>query len=211
MFDTLKDWGQDPKGAVRALSRSVAGVSTFFLNFVTIKVRTRGRGGRRGAGARASPRAPHHPSLPFQALFAQAFKCLRIIPFAIYGVRTKLAATERSKARVWSEQYMIYGVEIPSLTIVLLLGIVFCAINPMVPAVCLIYFATTLFFQKYRVMYVARRRYESGGLMWAQVFKQVVTALFLYQVRGRRGVGGGGSAASTRPHTLLLSSPLLRS
>jgi isocitrate lyase len=31
------------------------------------------------------------------------------------------------------------------------------------------------------------------------------------EVRGRRGVGGGGSAASTCPHTLLLSSPLLRS
>ena len=153
MFDTLKDWVEDPQGAVRSLARSTAGVSTFFLNYIAIK-----------------------------ALFAQAFKCLRIVPFIVFAIRSKLAATERSKARVWSEQYMIYGVEIPQLTVVLLLGLVFCAINPLVPAVALIYFVTTLFFQKYRVMYVARPRYQDGGAMWAQVFRQVMTALYLFQL-----------------------------
>ena len=152
MLATLKDWGSDPQAGVRSLARSTADVSTFFLNYIAIK-----------------------------ALFAQAFKCFRIIPFLVYAVRSKLAATERSKARVWSEQFMIYGVEVPMLTVVLL-GLVFCAINPIVPAVALLYFVTTLFFQKYRVMYVARPRYQSGGLMWAQVFRQVMVSLYLFQL-----------------------------
>ena len=153
MLATLKDWGSDPQAGVRSLARSTADVSTFFLNYIAIK-----------------------------ALFAQAFKCFRIVPFLVYAVRSKLAATERSKERVWSEQFMIYGVEVPMLTVVLLLGLAFCAINPIVPAVALLYFVTTLFFQKYRVMYVARPCYQSGGRMWAQVFRQVMVSLYLFQL-----------------------------
>ena len=134
LFDTAALWAKDPAAGVRALGLSAPTMSSFFLNYVAIK-----------------------------ALFAPAFKNLRLIPFIIFAIRSKLSATERSKARLWSEQYQIYGVEVPQLTMVLLLGLVFCGINPLIPPTCLLYFVVVLFFQKYRVMYVARPSYQTGG------------------------------------------------
>ena len=119
LFDTAALWAKDPAAGVRALGLSAPTMSSFFLNYVAIK-----------------------------ALFAPAFKNLRLIPFIIFAIRSKLSATERSKARLWSEQYQIYGVEVPQLTMVLLLGLVFCGINPLIPPTCLLYFVVVLFFQK---------------------------------------------------------------
>lgn len=134
LFDTAALWAKDPAAGVRSLGLSAPTMSSFFLNYVAIK-----------------------------ALFAPAFKNLRLIPFIIFAIRSKLSATERSKARLWSEQYQVYGVEVPQLTMVLLLGLVFCGINPLIPPTCLLYFVVVLFFQKYRVMYVARPSYQTGG------------------------------------------------
>ena len=134
LFDTAALWAKDPAAGVRSLGLSAPTMSSFFLNYVAIK-----------------------------ALFAPAFKNLRLVPFIIFAIRSKLSATERSKARLWSEQYQIYGVEVPQLTMVLLLGLVFSSINPLLPPTCLLYFLVVLFFQKYRVMYVARPSYQTGG------------------------------------------------
>jgi hypothetical protein len=73
-------------------------------------------------------------------------------------------------------------VDIPQMTIIMLLGIVFCAINPILPPVCLLYFLIVGFFNKYRVLYVARPTYATGGQMWLAVFNHVITALVMMQI-----------------------------
>jgi len=140
-FDKAKVWAQDPMQGLKAIGTGAPSASTFFLSYIAIK-----------------------------ALFAPAFKHLRIIPFVIYGIKTSLASTERAKARTWSEQVFKYGVDIPQMTMVILLGLVFCAINPILPPVCLLYFLIVGFFNKYRVLYVARPTYQTGGQMWLAVF-----------------------------------------
>lgn len=140
-FERAKVWAQDPVQGLKAIGTGAPAASTFFLSYTAIK-----------------------------ALFAPAFKHLRIIPFAIYGIKTSLASTERAKARTWSEQWFKYGVDIPQMTMVMLLGLVFCAINPILPPVCLLYFLVVGFFNKYRVLYVARPTYQTGGQMWLAVF-----------------------------------------
>lgn len=40
-------------------------------------------------------------------------------------------------------------------------------------------------------MYVYKRPYESGGLLWPTVFGQMMCALYFMQVRRRRVAGGG--------------------
>jgi len=74
-FERAATWAQDPVQGLKAIGTGAPSASTFFLPYTAIK-----------------------------ALFQPAMKHLRIIPFAIYGIRTKMAATERAKARTWSEQ-----------------------------------------------------------------------------------------------------------
>lgn len=53
--------------------------------------------------------------------------------------------------------------QVPQHTITILLGLVFCCMNPLVPVMCLIYFLINTVTEKYNMMYVMRARFQSGG------------------------------------------------
>lgn len=55
--------------------------------------------------------------------------------------------------------------------------------RPLLLVAVLIFFAVSLLVEKYNFVYVFRRRFESGGRMWRQAFVQVMTALYIFQVR----------------------------
>ena len=48
-------------------------------------------------------------------------------------------------------------------TITILLGLVFCCMNPLVPGMCLIYFLINSLTEKYNMMYVMQAKFQAGG------------------------------------------------
>ena len=54
-------------------------------------------------------------------------------------------------------------VQMPQHTITILLGLVFCIMNPIITPVCLIYFLITTVTEKYNLLYVYTFEYQSGG------------------------------------------------
>ncbi len=46
---------------------------------------------------------------------------------------------------------------------VIMFGLVFCAINPLVPAMCLLYFIIISILEKYSMLYIYGEQYQSGG------------------------------------------------
>lgn len=78
-----------------------------------------------------------------QALFVVPFSILRIVPLVIFFIKSKLASTERAKARIWQNQMFSYGTEVPTETMVFLMGLTFCVICPIIAPVTLIFFTTT--------------------------------------------------------------------
>jgi hypothetical protein len=50
-------------------------------------------------------------------------------------------------------------------TMAILLGLVYCVIQPVMAAMVLLYFITAYAFAKYQSIYVMRPAYESGGLV----------------------------------------------
>ncbi|KAI7841239.1 hypothetical protein COHA_005076 [Chlorella ohadii] len=95
-----------------------------------------------------------------QALLAKPLSLLRLWDLVVYWLRSRLAATERAKARAWSDQCAIYGGLIPGRhdTVTMLLGLVFCLI------------------------YVKGEQYQSGGQAWPRVLDQLCFALALLQL-----------------------------
>lgn len=53
--------------------------------------------------------------------------------------------------------------QLPQHTITILLGLVFCVMNPIICPMCLIYFLITTGTEKYNLLYVYTSEYESGG------------------------------------------------
>jgi hypothetical protein len=117
----------------------------------------------------------------FIALIGRSLGLLRPGGLLLFAARTAFAGTARARARSWQLQVTAFGPRIPDMTIVLLLTLVFSCIQPLVVVAGLIFFATSLLVEKYNLVYVFRREFESGGRMWRQVFVQIVTALYLYQ------------------------------
>eukprot|EP00803_Ostreobium_quekettii_P011457 evm.model.scf_1059.5 EVM.evm.TU.scf_1059.5 scf_1059:28549-38537(-) len=116
-----------------------------------------------------------------EALLETPISLLRLPGFVIYAIKSYLSSTERAKARLWQDQTMTYGDVVPDHTMVILLGVVFAAINPIITVTALAYFLVNTIAWRYQVLYVYKEEYQSGGKMWVQVFDQVLLALLLMQ------------------------------
>jgi uncharacterized membrane protein YgcG len=104
---------------------------------------------------------------------------LNIVGFIIYNILNKIAGTERAKYRLWSKQMFSFGTNTANHTIILLLGLSYCCLAPLIAPFCLLYYVLALVSQQYKLVYVNSREYEATGRMW-------------YTVREGEGGGGGG-------------------
>lgn len=86
-----------------------------------------------------------------------------------YGV----AATPRARRRLWEHQEVYFGSRVADHTIIMLLGLTFCIINPIIVPFCLLYFVIVNITERYQFIYVFKQAYESGGKLWSSAFVQV--------------------------------------
>jgi hypothetical protein len=150
----FKQLVNDPGSIVNLLGTAAPQTSIFFLTYITLR-----------------------------ALFIVPFSILRLVPFIIFWVKTKfLASTERAKARLWQDQMFSYGTIVPGDTIVILLGVTFCCICPIIAPAALIYFTTAYIVHKHNLVYVFRQPYQAGAMAWPRIFYQVVTGLYMFQL-----------------------------
>ena len=70
-----------------------------------------------------------------QALFSSPLGIINIVPLVLYILMSGLAGTDRKRYRIWSKQTIKYGKNVPSQTIIVLLGTVFWY-GPPPAAVC---------------------------------------------------------------------------
>jgi hypothetical protein len=150
----FKQLVNDPGSIVNLLGTAAPQTSIFFMTYVTLR-----------------------------GLFVVPFSILRLVPFIIFWVKTKfLASTERAKARLWQNQMFSYGTLVPGDTIVILLGVTFCVMCPIIAPVSLVYFTTAYIVHKHNLVYVFRQPYQAGAMAWPRIFNQVITGLFIFQL-----------------------------
>lgn len=94
---------------------------------------------------------------------------LRVVPLVIYFIKDKLAGTERAKYRNWAKQPFSFGANVANHTIILLLGLAFTCLAPLIAPFCLLYFTLALMAQKYQLIYVVTLPYQASGRMWIDV------------------------------------------
>jgi calcium permeable stress-gated cation channel len=152
VLNQIAVWVRKPSAALTILGASAPMTSQYFLSFIV-----------------------------FMALAAAPFALLRLPSLALFALKTATAGTERAKARLWQDQFQAYGPRMPRLSLVLLLGVTFAPINPIVPPACLLYFLMVSLTEKYNLLYVQRERFQSGGLAWPLAQRQATTSLMVGQ------------------------------
>jgi hypothetical protein len=71
--------------------------------------------------------------------------------------------------RLWARQEFTFGAYVARHTMVVLLGLAYCCIAPLITVFCLLYFALVALAQKYQLVYVLSHPYEANGRMWLTV------------------------------------------
>ncbi|KAK9859822.1 hypothetical protein WJX84_005942 [Apatococcus fuscideae] len=127
------------------------------------------------------------------ALTVKPISLLRLPALVVFKLRTAFSYSERSRTRLWQNQHMNYGSDVPDHTIAILLGLEFCLMEPLITVVGLLYFLATLIVYKYQMLYVFAPKYQNGGKMW----RQVLLALFLFQLTMAGLMGSKGVLAQT--------------
>eukprot|EP00884_Botryococcus_braunii_P016250 jgi/Botrbrau1/3308/Bobra.0048s0005.1 len=152
-FSQFNQWIQHPTSAINILGTAAPLTSIFFLTYIQLN-----------------------------ALSSVPLAFLRVVPLLMFTLLSNLSATERSKGRLWQNQYMTYGTAVPAHSITILLGVVFSVINPLLPPMALLYMIIVSMTEKYNLMYVNRAAFQSGGKVWPIFFEQVIAALVLFQL-----------------------------
>lgn len=104
----------------------------------------------------------HHHQLHVLAAYSHLSTHAGLI---LLHLQTWMAHTERAKARLWEEQYVDYGWEVPDSCVTMLLGLVYCLIQPLMTPIALLYFIVNSCLYKYQLIYVHKPQFESGGLV----------------------------------------------
>eukprot|EP01025_Chloroclados_australasicus_P044560 TRINITY_DN4839_c0_g1_i1.p1 TRINITY_DN4839_c0_g1~~TRINITY_DN4839_c0_g1_i1.p1 ORF type:complete len:864 (-),score=85.35 TRINITY_DN4839_c0_g1_i1:389-2929(-) len=144
---------KDPASLVNKLAAQVPSNATYFMTYILVL-----------------------------ALFAKPFSFLALPQLLIAWFLSLFQNTERKKKRIWKSKDMSYGPQMPDHTIVILIGLCFCVVQPLITPVCLLYFVIVGLITRYQLLYMKGEKYQSGGLMWSVVFDQVVIGLFIMQL-----------------------------
>lgn len=98
-----------------------------------------------------------------QALSSKPIGFLRIVGLLFYYIKSGFATTARARARLWQDQNMSYGSEVPDHTMSILLGLAFSVVEPLIAPIGLLYFLVMTLIGKYQMMYVFTEQFQSGG------------------------------------------------
>ncbi|GMH40978.1 hypothetical protein BSKO_08888 [Bryopsis sp. KO-2023] len=144
---------EDPGSIIDVLGSAAPQTASFFINYVLVK-----------------------------GLVENSFQFLRIPKLAIFWFLSKFVGSERAKNRLWQNQTMCYGEFVPHHTLVILLGLVFSTVNPLILPVATLYFFVNMLYWRYDMLYVYKPSYQSGGKLWIEVFDHVLAGLFIMQL-----------------------------
>jgi hypothetical protein len=107
---------------------------------------------------------------------------LRIVGLILYNMNYTRAKTVERKRQTWDERVSDLGASYVNNAIIMMLGIIFCCQAPIITAVTFYYFIWTLMQEKFRMIYVFDRSYESYGEVWKLVFPFYMTGIYIFQV-----------------------------
>ncbi|DBA75042.1 hypothetical protein WJX77_009599 [Trebouxia sp. C0004] len=152
-LNQISEFLDNPKGIVNTLGTSAPQTATFFMSYILV-----------------------------QAFIKSPMQLLRLPGLVFFWLKYRLATTPRQKAAVWQDTHLKYGTNVANDTIIMLIGLVYCVIQPIIAPLALIYFAIGTLIWKYQVVYVYVPLVESGGKLWMQIFQHIITAMMFFQI-----------------------------
>jgi hypothetical protein len=95
--------------------------------------------------------------------------------------RGSCARTSRDKTRLYSPRAVRMGREIGVFMLIMVIGLTFVCIAPLIPLAAALFYITNFVIWRYHVLYVYERGYESNGSVWFTFTQLVILSLVVAQ------------------------------
>jgi DNA-directed RNA polymerase III subunit RPC2 len=95
--------------------------------------------------------------------------------------RGSCARTSRDKTRLYSPRAVRMGREIGVFMLIMVIGLTFVCIAPLIPLAAALFYVTNFVIWRYHVLYVYERGYESNGSVWFTFTQLVILSLIVAQ------------------------------
>eukprot|EP00775_Hariotina_reticulata_P002150 gene2150-2468_t len=156
LLNQVATWLQQPEQALTILGTSVPQTANFFILYII-----------------------------FSAFIGRSWGLLRPWGLLMTSIRVMSAQKKGKRAvrrAVVIGTYRMFGPVLPEQSIVLLLGLVFSVIAPLVLLAALVFFMMSLLVDTYNWVWVFRRPYDGAGKLWKQMFQHVIVSLYIFQL-----------------------------
>ena len=91
------------------------------------------------------------------------------------------AVTAHDRTIKYSPRSVRLGREVGVFSMVMMIGLVFATVAPLITLLCMVFFVFNFVIWRYHVLYVYERSYESGGTMWNTFTNLTIYALMIAQ------------------------------
>lgn len=89
--------------------------------------------------------------------------------------------TARDRTIKYSPRSVRLGREVGVFTMVMMIGLVFATVAPLITLLCAVFFVFNFVIWRYHVLYVYERSYEAGGTMWVTFCNLAIYSLMIAQ------------------------------
>lgn len=118
-----------------------------------------------------------------QSMSSWGLRLLRIGPLIVSKIKLKwLAKTEREAEMAWRPKPFEFGKLLPDDLLVVVIGISYSTIAPVVLPFCALYFALGWLVNREQFMFVHLSEFDTGGLFWPLIFKRILSSIILGQI-----------------------------
>jgi len=93
----------------------------------------------------------------------------------------RCGVTPRDRTIKYSPRSVRLGREVGVFTMVMMIGLVFATVAPLITLLCAVFFVFNFVIWRYHVLYVYERSYEAGGTMWVTFCNLTIYSLMIAQ------------------------------
>uniref|UniRef100_A0A803MX62 Uncharacterized protein n=1 Tax=Chenopodium quinoa TaxID=63459 RepID=A0A803MX62_CHEQI len=112
-----------------------------------------------------------------------ASEVLRVVPLVMFHLKnTFLVKTEKDREQAMDPGFLDFSVYEPRIQLYFLLGVVYCAVTPILLPFIIVFFAFAYLVFRHQIINVYDRKYESAAAFWPDVHRRIIIGLVISQL-----------------------------
>jgi len=124
-----------------------------------------------------------------QAFVSYPLQLLQIYRLLVIPIRYLFSYTTRQRRQAEEPDYYDYGYWIPFHLLILLIGLAYAPVTPLILPFAACYFGGAFFVLKTLFLFVYMNRYESGGMIFVPTLTRIIFSMVIAQLSSMAALG----------------------